>query len=175
MLDAMLEEYNVLEAELQKKREELAENLRPKFGEAFAEFFSRYPGLEEITFTAYTPYFNDGDECVYGVNEAELTAYGIDELSSYDGGRANEVLKFRQTGQTAKSEAELRRYGGDQYFDLAEADLASLVDLLTNDFPKINEIITSTVPEEVMKAMFGDHSRVTITRDGVEAEEYEHE
>jgi hypothetical protein len=33
----------------------------------------------------------------------------------------------------------------------------------------------STIPEDVMLVVFGDHVQVTATRDGFEIEEYEHE
>ena len=32
----------------------------------FKEVFKKYPELEEVRWTAYTPYFNDGETCEYG-------------------------------------------------------------------------------------------------------------
>ena len=38
-------------------------------GEAFKKFFSELPIVTAIEWTQYTPYFNDGDPCVFSVGE----------------------------------------------------------------------------------------------------------
>ena len=49
--------------------------------------YEKYPDLKSIHWTQYTPYFNDGDECEFGVHEICFT-YGADEteedLEPYD-------------------------------------------------------------------------------------------
>lgn len=49
-------------------RQTLLEESQSLFGGAAKEFFAEYPELESFSFTAYTPYFCDGDECTYSVH-----------------------------------------------------------------------------------------------------------
>lgn len=47
---------------------EAMEEYRILFVESSRELFEKYPYLERFSWTQYTPYFNDGDECTFGVN-----------------------------------------------------------------------------------------------------------
>ena len=38
----------------------------------FTEFFALYPMVTTIRWTQFTPYFNDGEPCVFSVNEPEI-------------------------------------------------------------------------------------------------------
>ena len=38
------------------------------FKEAFEEIFEKYPAIETVSWTQYTPHFNDGDTCEFSVN-----------------------------------------------------------------------------------------------------------
>ena len=56
--------------EKQKKKmreiqEELQENCKIFFKEESARLFEAYPELTSFSWTQYTPYFNDGDECLF--------------------------------------------------------------------------------------------------------------
>lgn len=188
MLDELLSGYNALEAELLERKRHLSETLRPKFQEAFTQFFERHPKLEAIKFTAYTPYFNDGEECVYSVNEAELSAFGMDDIESYSAGNIADAADFIATGKVPDSvqesysrwassryptaEAYLRATVG-RYIDLGP-DSLSVLGAIAAEYPAIQGIINS-VPDDVIKGVFGDHKEITITRDGVEVEDYDHD
>ena len=56
--------------ELQKKFQAQGQAL---FKETFKEFFDNNPGIKAVVWTQYTPYFNDGDECVFRVNSPTFT------------------------------------------------------------------------------------------------------
>lgn len=45
------------------------------------------PGVKGLAWTQYTPYFNDGEPCVFGAGDPSITVEGINpEESSYDWG-----------------------------------------------------------------------------------------
>jgi hypothetical protein len=51
----------------------------------FGEMFEKYPAITEVRWTQYTPHFNDGDECRFGVHDPEFDIDGAGEgLSSWD-------------------------------------------------------------------------------------------
>ncbi len=56
---------------------ELAESL---IKTAFLEFFNQCPRVESIVWVQYAPYFNDGNPCIFSVDEPE--AYAFKELDS---------------------------------------------------------------------------------------------
>lgn len=123
--------------------------------EEFKGFFKAVPEVTVIKWTQYTPYFNDGDPCVFGVNEptfsnasdgSEVTAWG-----DYEGEEA-EVFSFQGT---YRMPAQLQ-------------DKAKHIESLT-------EMICSDAMEEVLLGAFGDHAVVTVTADGIDVDEYEHD
>lgn len=58
------------------------------FEAAAQDLFAAYPALESFAWRQYTPYFNDGDVCTFGVYADEPTINGvsIDEVP-YNGNR----------------------------------------------------------------------------------------
>ena len=56
--------------EFQDKKAQLVNQLKVEFPNLFTHIFEKYPNLEAFQWTQYTPYFNDGDECTFGVNDA---------------------------------------------------------------------------------------------------------
>ena len=86
-----------------------------------------------ISWTQYAPYFNDGDECVFGVNDIEvfLTEEDFDEYDYSD--RDNPVV--------------------GELYNFSRSELG----------------------EQIFKSVFGNHSKVVVTKDGFEVEEYDHD
>lgn len=52
-------------SDLEKKRKTLNTEI---YNSVITELFIKYQLLQKFSFTAYTPYFNDGDACLYSVN-----------------------------------------------------------------------------------------------------------
>lgn len=44
----------------------------------FASLFAAYPDVEGVRWTQYTPYFNDGEPCVFSVNSPDILLVGGD-------------------------------------------------------------------------------------------------
>jgi hypothetical protein len=110
------------------------------------------PGVAAVRWTQYTPYFNDGDPCIFGVNDftVKLTD-GDPDAGDYGDGYLNEWdMRDRGTGGWATG-----------YANLAPA-LRSLEEV-------------SEHFEEFLKESFGDHATVTATRAGFEIEFYDHD
>lgn len=54
--------------------------------------FAKYPGLESFGWTQYTPYFMDGDPCVFGIKNAQMNGsycevgyYDMNDAEYFDG------------------------------------------------------------------------------------------
>jgi hypothetical protein len=76
--------------ELQKEyldiKSKYSKELSEKYVYLFEEVFQKYPELKSFSFPAYTPYFNDGDECVFNVYNVDtingIDIYDYDELTN---------------------------------------------------------------------------------------------
>lgn len=140
-----VKEFNSKVERLRKAFVKEAETL---FKEATAEIFASEPKLESFSWTQYTPYFMDGDTCVFGVNDiCEINGIGCEDsygVSEDEDSKSGEVI------------------------EIAESKLEKIKSA-------INEIIFG-IPNEYMQDLFGDHMRVTVNRNGkIEKDEYEHE
>jgi hypothetical protein len=113
------------------------------------------PTIEGIRWEQYTPYFNDGDACIFGVmdarvkfkdNDEEGGDYGDGYLSSWDFGSWN---------------------GDKRVYSEEEQSKAAIVE----DISKF----VANIPSDLLLNAFGDHTQITINKDGVDTEHYDHE
>lgn len=125
-----------------------------------AEFLARldavlaFPEVEYVQWDQYTPYFNDGEPCVFSVGEVGVRVTGVDE----DAG---------DYGDGILTEWDLNpRYGREGLFD--GPDWAGIHVALE----KLNQ---SGEWERIALENFGDHAEVRATKDGFSVEYYEHE
>ena len=162
-LETLVSEQVELKRTFQQKATEL-------FKEVTKEFFDKNPGVTAIKWTQYTPYFADGDPCVFGVNEPTFTNAPLEELEEvspwgeYEGEDesiwAAEAYTLNSTNNYYKEQQEqIAQSGG--------------VDIESCSF--ISKTICSSEMEDVMYDMFGDHVVVTATREGFEVDEYDHD
>lgn len=135
--------------ELSTKREQIEaaarEQAKAILAPGLKEFMEAHPDIKAIGWTQYTPYFNDGEECIFGVHGLHASAKDERDDSLYGDGWEEIYSKvadgFSPESWKALQELEAALSGGE--------------------------------PE--LKAAFGDHVQVIVTKDGVDVEEYEHD
>lgn len=79
MFEALKNLVQIHEKAMQQLQAESEAALR----EVFKDFFAKFPMVTAIRWTQYTPYFNDGEACVFSVHEPSLRI-DADFLESYD-------------------------------------------------------------------------------------------
>ena len=126
-------------SEMDNLQEQIRKAGTEKLAPVFREIFEKNPGLESIRWTQYTPYFNDGEECVFRVH------------LSYPDFRYRSEEDFDEEGYSEDSSRRERN-----------RSIAKELGKLSN-YP------------EPFRAIFGDHVRVTATREGFEVTEYSHD
>lgn len=155
------------------EREELNKRFQAKAQELFKEttktFFETNPGVTRIIWTQYTPYFNDGDTCEFGVHEPYFTNADeeqMEDITSWGEYEGTDPSVWSESDWIFSSDSEFcqkRR----QELNLEGVDRLSVA--------KFASLIQSSEMEDVMEAMFGDHVRVVATRDGFDVEEHSHD
>lgn len=209
VIEPLLAEVRDLTKKMKEAKANLVEKIKPQFHDIFKPFLEKYPEVKELRFTAYTPYFNDGEPCEYSVGELH-GFYNTEDECEYDGSlpvcgpSPSELAEFKRTGEvTGKLRVYVEHYTKPsnkynhttrsyeklpaKYETLADAARAVyreqlMLDLeeleakgkLIDDFTEISSVLSS-IPDDVIYEMFGDHVKIVITREGVEVEEYSHD
>lgn len=149
-----------IQEELKKfedKKKQLVEELRKEFPNLFKSLFEQTDKIKSFSWTQYTPYFNDGDECVFRVNGVyTVNENDIDEEEWYDW-RIRYYLR-----------------GDKEYSNLLEEK--PNIDINTYKIYELIEKTLETIPEDFMRDLFGDHVQITVFKDGeIRVEEYDHD
>ena len=148
--------FNSLIAEQQALRSKFQADAQAMFKESLKIFFDMNPGVTALLWTQYTPYFNDGDTCIFSVNDVHFTNAEGDELDN--------------VSVWGEYEGEDENVWVESYAKYLASKEG--VDVTSCDF--ISDMIQSSEMEDIMKEMFGDHVSVIVTRSGIDVEEYEH-
>jgi hypothetical protein len=154
---------------LAKKFREEAQEL---FKDVTKEFFATNPGIKAVVWTQYTPYFNDGDECIFSVNAPTFTNAEGDDLEDvtawgeYDGDNES-VWAAENLGWVLDR--------GRKYHEKEAALIEASGGIDMKSVDAFSAMLQSTEMEPVMLAMFENHVKVTATAQGFDVSEYDHD
>jgi hypothetical protein len=142
-LSRVCEELN----DAKKKAREFAQSRgREAVGAAFRAVFEKFPELGLFGWRQYTPHFNDGDACVFGVHGAIAAPAAALDDGELDEWYDHEFYGNETKGLSKECHAALR-----EIWDQLEGN------------------------EELLESMFGDHAEVRVTKDEVSVEECSHD
>lgn len=150
-LQSLLEEYS-------KARKEFLGKAKTEFKKEIKEFFKQCPEVKVVKWCQYTPYFNDGEPCVFRVGEPVFSnAENHEDVSVYGEyeGEEEDVWTIQGT------------YG-----------LRDLPKELSHLKPKLQEfskLVGSDEMEDVLYDLFDDHSVVVATKEDIIVDSYEHD
>jgi hypothetical protein len=134
------------------------------------------PGVKAVRWRQYTPYFNDGDACVFSINEAYVkfsvepdrtyTFADLDALEDEDdnddGDYGDGFVGTWELGERWNSETR-------QYESLGDPTRTNAA----NALKAFNQQMGAF--EDVCLDNFGDHAIITATREGFSVDYYEHD
>lgn len=126
------------------------------------------PTITEFGWRQYTPYFNDGEPCTFSahgtwVRTADDTDADEDELEMW-GHRTlgNVTTEWAENPENGRRERTGETYEGP---DRARYDRCKALE----------KAVEGGHFEHVLLDAFGDHAEITVRRDGIEVEFYEHD
>lgn len=137
---------DVMQRKIQRMEQELNKEFKGALEESFKEFFRNHPNVKTLSWTQYTPYFNDGDACYFSYND--LTWYPC-------------------TIEVGGQEIECDQPGDDPWWKTKEGQAAM------KDVESLNSFMSKF--EDALKSLFGDHVEVTASDKGFEVEEHYHD
>lgn len=191
-----------LDAHIAAVHEQIKSEARIVFERVGAEFFAANPSALAIRWTQYTPYWSDGDACVFRPNSPDLQIFEVgkedEDAEKYFEGQQN-LLKYRANRLKTVEEIEaeiagiveipahsLRRPRGPVQLERARAEIVETDRRIAEaggeeayakvvaDFDAACDIIKS-INKPDFEIVFGDHVQVFLTKDGVRVEEYDHD
>jgi hypothetical protein len=163
-LDALIDSHEQMKRQFQIQAQEL-------FKELAKEFWDKNPGLTAVKWVQYTPYFNDGDACEFGIGEITFTNAPEDELENISSwgeyeGENEDIFACTNVGYVIGSDREYHKQERDALLKLGDKIDPASCDEFSNAVSQL---------DSVMLAMFGDHAQITMTRDGFDVDEYLHD
>lgn len=163
-MDAFISEFDELKKTFKEKASE-------KFKIVFKDFFDKNPGISAVLWRQYTPYFADGDPCVFNVHGVMFTNATPEEL--------DDISPYEDDYEEGESDVWLCDYSIKYHLErfpnreLTRRILKSNPDVDYCEY--ISTLIESNSMRDILLAMFDDHVEVTATRDGFAVEEFYHD
>lgn len=151
----------------------------------FKDLFIKHKDLISFRWSQYTPYWNDGDECTFGVYNDDLFINDDEESSNqYELKSLLDKIKSTRSKNAAikKIEAEIesdkkKGYGTswkeEQIKEIKNADYDTVKSRL--EMLKDIQDILFSMPDESYRDIFGDHVTITVTKDGWTKESCSHD
>lgn len=146
--------FEAIRQKMEDARKMLEEQAKGVFHEEMQTIFAAYPELMDVSWHQYTPYFNDGDTCEFschGSGEVFINCYGPNPEKptiECDDEYENEY------GSYVTEEKE------NMWQHKAAIDITDLI---------------SSLGDDMMEHIFGDHVKVIIGREKIVVEDYEHD
>jgi hypothetical protein len=224
LLNTLKKEHKTLQEQINELNNQMREKSKELMKEAFRDFLGKYDEVvENIYWTQYTPHFNDGEACEFGVNDVFILLKDDEEACEYEGSSLYDkdsintikehIVKWEAwekdpMGEARKHQSEyIKKYNRNpfdpkrsynRYETKTEEELMSewtphyvskesckeqlhTAELIVSKYPHLQsdfkeiKIMISGLDEDLMRAMFGDHAKVVVSKDGIEVEEYEHD
>jgi len=185
--NSVIERIKAELAAFEEKKQAFVAELRQEFPTMFSDIFATAPNLKSVSWTQYTPYFNDGDTCEFSAHVSDLDINGRSEYDDDDEDDTDyisirpTIYKKLQTEEDIRINKELAEKCKYTWYTScgigeegltynpkydADADRAS---------SEISEVLSS-IPDDFLRDLFGDHTRVTIYADGsLDTEDYDHD
>jgi hypothetical protein len=169
--------FNAVSDELEQAQVALQAQInaaQKKFEKAFPklvkDFFAAVPQIKSVTWTQYSPHFNDGDACTFNVNEV---FFATDENKDFGVYRDEEDEEDYDEDEDEGGEVAER----DENFFSGTFYSLKTQKFLTKEqiamCKKLDELISCN--EDTMESMFGDGYVIVLRADGIETQDYDHD
>lgn len=126
------------------------------------------PEVEAIRWSQYVPGFNDGEPCEFSVNDLEIK-FNSDLLP------VGEEKKYDDNGEEEEDDKFVNEYDLKDFFerqiDVLNYKEVDKVERIANLFCKIHGTLANS--SGALQEAFGDNAQITVTKDGIEKEEYD--
>jgi hypothetical protein len=167
---SVLSEIKTIKAEIEKLRKEAKEKVEAIFKTAVLELFTEYPNLKRLSWTQYTPYFNDGDPCTFRSSHDSPAIYFTSPAPYEEEVEDDDYDRYEEEWNTWS----YYDWSKDYKTKTLKASLTEdhLAQLKTGE--AVQEFLHN-FDDEDMENLFGDGYKVVITAKGIEVDDFDHD
>lgn len=166
-----------LVAQIENLQKEIMEKSKSAFKDVAKALFDAFPSLESFSWVQYTPYFNDGEPCEFGVSADADWSLKINGERPGDSEHWETKPIYIDKEGNQYTEAEYK----NQPASWRDRTIRSRFTYLNAEEPELNgvpdtiEDFINAIDENTLQSMFGDHCEVIVYRDRVEVQDYDHD
>lgn len=157
-------------AAFEAARQKLNEDFKESIKTIFESFFAANPEVYAFAWTQYTPYFNDGEPCEFGVNE--IYAYKDTDAVREAINDNDTALYYGEVNESEDDEDVVNTR--DRTYD-SHAKKMVPVKLVQYEQNTADLIRALNDFNDEFEYAFGDHVGVIVTRDGIDVQDYDHD
>jgi predicted translin family RNA/ssDNA-binding protein len=173
--------------QVEKLKDRLVKDSRELFKVSCKEIFENNPGFKSFSWTQYTPYFNDGDSCEFSAHTDYVYIDDEDEESDFHNAEIDfkEVKQKEKTIKNLLSEIDNLKNQGKKEDDweirrnlgrIEKLNKLSVEDAEKRfNFLKDISDLLSSIDQDTLETMFGDHAKVIVSKDEINVEHYDHD
>lgn len=132
-------------------------------------------GVESVRWEQYTPYFNDGDACEFGVHEPSVKLVGNDEGGDYDDGFLNSFDAWPPVKEGYRDAATGKWVPGVYAPIEIDGVDPAVIEAARTALAAFGSVLEGGAHFILLQSVFGDPSQITATRAGFSVESYEHD
>jgi hypothetical protein len=176
-----------IEGDIQHTQSDVEQYPPEQLAEAFQNALAQ-PRIRAICWLQYTPYFNDGDTCVFGVHTVSFAFTDIAEPDEY--GEPDESADDYEEDADAQAPGfytpwsdtyrriaghATREYKGGGVWETTALEPGEGGQALLEAVVALESAIEGGHHDVELHKLFGDHAEVTVTRQGITVEFWEHD
>lgn len=163
-----LEDLNTAHEALHTFIGKLREVSKKAFTKLSKKLFKTYPELKSFGWCQYTPYFMDGEPCVFFASTEYFIVNGFDQEGDVRDetapGEINIIAGSYEKHSSWNKETKKMEYKKNEFYDPRFEKIIDEIQSLLN-IPETNDFLE----------WFGDHAFVEITKSGISVSGYDHE
>lgn len=177
---------NKAQKEINKLKNQLVKDSEKLFKISCKEIFKKHKDFKSFAWTQYTPYWNDGDTCEFYAHTDDIyindesSPTGIWNFESFFKDfedKDNVIKKLEKENKKIEKKGEHEnnwqyKRNLERIKELNEADF-DILSKKKNFLTDVGEILGSC--HESLESMFGDHCKVTVTKNGIHVESFDHD
>jgi len=182
----LMKRISKMEKEIEKMKSKIQEDTESMFKLSFKEIFEKHSKLESFSWVQYTPNWNDGDECVFSAHTDYVYLNGSEDesvcLQELEALYKDVLNKDKAIKKLTNENVRLAKKGNTKW--QIDHNNQRISEIQNSDLDEVSwkylalEDITgvlSSVDDDIFRDMFSDHVKVTVSRNGIETESYEHD
>lgn len=149
-------------SEVYTLKDEIFNLSKDVFEDGCKNIFEKYPKVESFSWNQYTPYFNDGDTCTFSANTDYLNVNDeyVDDCEWMGATKVTNWGTYNRETKVYDGRVEVPNEKYDKELEDATDEIRNFLQMFDDDF-------------YIRK--FGDHSEITVTKEGVEVDDYDHD